>query len=343
MMVRGLVTVAACSVLLLGGTSARMSGQGTTGAFTEYLRRMGVGPAQLDSAAKGHAIVKLLAASDEREVAVWGMIGVNGPRDTVRARSLDVERLLARSGAPFHVIANPATPADVRGVAFAESEYRDLRDCRPGQCGFKLPASEMKAFVEQVDWSSPGAKEQADERLRAGMLRLVAAYRAQGDAATPAYDDARGVHSGDVFATLVRQSPELYQFAPELERYLRAYPAGRPGSARDVLYWSEDRLPRLRPMITLNHAVTYVAAAGPAFVARMLIYASHYVEGAFELLAVVDAGSFPRGADAYLLVLRRFRLDNLPGGPLNVRGKVRQQLVEATRASLEQERMAIAR
>jgi hypothetical protein len=46
------------------------------------------------------------------------------------------------------------------------------------------------------------------------------------------------------------------------------------------------------------------------------IYANHYFEAAVDLTAVVD-----RNPGAYLVVLRRYRFDNLPGGILNIRGR----------------------
>jgi hypothetical protein len=75
------------------------------------------------------------------------------------------------------------------------------------------------------------------------------------------------------------------------------YPAGRPPRARVVLYWSEDRVPRLHPVFTLSPGVGYLPtdpSPSVAFVARKPIYAHHYVEGALvELLAVVDGGEAP--------------------------------------------------
>jgi len=42
-----------------------------------------------------------------------------------------------------------------------------------------------------------------------------------------------------------------------------------------------------------------------------------------------------------VLTVRRFRFDNLPGGLLNIRGRVRKQLVDATRADLERQRSSM--
>jgi hypothetical protein len=39
-----------------------------------------------------------------------------------------------------------------------------------------------------------------------------------------------------------------------------------------------------------------------------------------------------------MLTVRRFRFDNLPGGLLNIRGRVRRGLADAARDDLEQQR-----
>jgi hypothetical protein len=202
----------------------------------------------------------------------------------------------------------------------------------------------MKEFVEEVDWSSRDAKAQADERLRGGLLRLVTDYSSRGNAAMVTYDDVRGARSGDVFAVLLAQSTDLYEYAPGLQQYFADYPTELPDGARHFLYWSEDRLARLRPTLTVNHVVVYtppMRPGGAAFIARKQIYANHYFEGAFELLAIVDASAAAGEPGAYVLTVRRFRFDNLPGGLLNIRGRVRKQLVDATRADLERQRSSM--
>jgi hypothetical protein len=336
-------SVALCAMLGLG-VSIRASAQGANPTLDQYLTSIGIDAHQRATAARGRAVAKLIPTKDNRDVTVFGMIGVNVPGDTVVAHTLDIERFLGASGSQVHAFGNPPSPADVRDAAFDESEYRDLRNCRRGSCKFKLSASAMKEFVEEVDWSSRDAKAQADERLRGGLLRLVTDYSSRGNAAMVTYDDVRGARSGDVFAVLLAQSTDLYEYAPGLQQYFADYPTELPDGARHFLYWSEDRLARLRPTLTVNHVVVYtppMRPGGAAFIARKQIYANHYFEGAFELLAIVDASAAAGEPGAYVLTVRRFRFDNLPGGLLNIRGRVRKQLVDATRADLERQRSSM--
>ena len=335
-------TASAVSIVtaqLLIGTAAAQSP--TT--VNEYLHKMGLDDSQIASAAAGQPIVKLLPAKSDRDVVVFGVIGVRvSPTDYMK-HALDAGRLIGANGGRFHIIADPATPADVRDVVFDSSEYRDLKDCKKGNCNFKLPASAMKAFAEEVNWSAPDAKAQADTRLQAGMLKLINGYRSRGNDAMLTYDDQGGMRSSDAFSALLTQSSDLYEYAPQFQKYLATYPSNRPVGARDILYWSNDHLPHLRPTLTLDHVVVYPSSPGLSLIGRKQVYASHYFDGAFEWLAATSAGAQSGEAPIYLITVRRFRFDNLPGGVMNVRGRVRDGLVQATRSSLERERASAER
>ena len=53
------------------------------------------------------------------------------------------------------------------------------------------------------------------------------------------------------------------------------------------------------------------------------IYANHYFEGALEVAAVIDRENPGEAPGTYLVLLRRFRFDNLPTGPVvSIRSKV---------------------
>jgi hypothetical protein len=67
-------------------------------------------------------------------------------------------------------------------------------------------------------------------------------------------------------------------------------------------------------------------------VAAKQIYANHYIEAAFDLTCFVVSAADAAGG-GYVVVLRRFRFDEMPsGGLLNVRGKAigsfRRQLLD---------------
>lgn len=323
-----------------------VSAQDTLPDLERYFRQMGLSSKELAAAARGRAVAKLLPTRNENDVTVFAVIGVSASRDTVISYARDAERFLSAKGRQFDVLGNPPESTDVRDVSFDEAEYRSLRSCRPRDCRFKLPEVWMTAFDREVDWSARDAKRQADGILRDVLVRLAVDYQSRGSPATLPYDDVRGVRSGDVFAEIAAPSTDLYAYPVDLERYLTMYPSARPIGAHDYLYWAEDRLPGLRPTITLNHVVIHVPpddSAGAAFIASKQLYANHYFEGGFELITVVDAGDSTTQPAAYLLTVRRLRFDHLPRGLLNVRGRVRSRMVDATRRDLERHRAAVER
>ena len=323
---------------------AEASAQSANPTLDQYLDRIGIEAKERAVAASGGAIAKLLPTASHRDITVFGMIGVNVRGDTTAVHALDVERFLAPHSGVIRRFSIPPSASDLNDAAFAESEYRELRKCRRDDCRFKLPAASMQVFVNEVDWSSQGAKAQADARLRTALLDLVTDYTARGNAAMLTYDDVRGVQASEAFTALLEQSTDLYEYAPGLQGYLTDYPATLPAGARDFLSWSENRIPRLRPTLAVNHVVVYEApdrAGRAVFIARKQLYATHYFEGALELLAIVDAGNQTGAPGAFVLSIRRFRFDNLPGGLFNIRGRVRKQMVDQTRADLERQRTSI--
>jgi hypothetical protein len=331
-------------LLLPGGGAAAQAGVSLQ--LERYLATLGFSASDLRAAAQGNATARLIPTQEGRDVAVVGVVGVRAPRAVAVARAIDDPGFLSAGTSQFGVFGDPPTVSDVRIVGFDRSDYRDLRGCHQGDCAFKLSAAEMAAFARDIDWSSPNAKAQADDRLRTGLVRLVADYRGGGDAAMPTYNDGDNeVHAGEAFTAIASQARELGAFAPDVLRYLTTYPAGQPTGARNFVYWSESRIGRLRPTLTVNQVVTVAPPSGTAILAKKQLYANHYLEGALEMLAIVDVGT-PAGGSAqapnvYVIVVRRFRFDNLPVGLFNIRGRVRSQLIDRTRTDLTRTRATI--
>jgi hypothetical protein len=253
------------------------------------------------------------------------------------ARVRNVRQSIAARATAFGIFSDPVTAADVQGFTVDKSELDDLRKCKPNDCDFKLPGSAMQEFSRAVNWKSPRAQAQVDSIVHEFMRRFVTAYRHDGNAAMVRFDDHGGIEGSDAFKALLVQVPVLHDYAPALQDYLLSYPARRPAGTTDVIYWSDDRMPHLRPTFSINHLVIYTPATGLPVIARKQIYASHYFEGAFELQSAIDA---PQVGGIYLVSVRRYRFDNLPGGILNIRGRVSDELTKAMRGDLERERAA---
>lgn len=302
-------------------------------ALTRFLEQsIGLDAAQLAAVERGEPVAKVLEARDRRDVALFGIITAPFTREAWASRLRDFPASLRTPNrTQLGIFSNPATDSDVAAVTINPRDVAEMKDCKPGNCVVKLPATDMQRIREQMNWKAPDLQAQLSAYARRRLVEYVTDYRTRGDSALAVYDD-RGnlnVRSSEAFAAQLAESPYVYQNVPSLQQYLSTYPHGSlPGGAAEVLYWSEDALPRLRPILSVTHLVLYTPPELPGLtlLTAKQIYANHYFETALDLTAAID-----RNPGSYLLVLRRFRFDNLPGGILNIRGRaigaLRDQLV----------------
>jgi hypothetical protein len=279
---------------------------------------------QLATVERGEPVVKVLETKDRRDVAVFGIITTPVAREQyVRALRDFAASLRTPGRTQLGIFSNPAVESDVAAVTITARDVADMKNCRPGDCVVKLPATDMRAIHDEMNWSaSPSALQaQLNAYARRRLVEYVTDYRTRGDSAMAIYDDRGNLNqrSSEAFAAQLAESPYVYENVPSLRNYLAAYPHGSlPAGAAEILFWSEDVLPRLRPILSVTHLVVLAPPELPSvtLVARKQIYANHYFETAVDLTCVID-----RDPGSYLLVLRRYRFDNLPGGILNIRGR----------------------
>ena len=330
---------------VLGGLSTAIAASSAAAQqapprLTSFLtRRIGLDDAQLAAVERGEIVVKSLGTDNPRDVAVFGVVTLPSAREADAARLRDFRTSLrAPTRQRFGLFGASPAASDLEGLTIDRKEADDLKKCKPGSCDFKLPATEMQALRSRIDWSSaPEAQIAAYARKR--LAEYVADYRARGDSAMVIYDDNGNVRASSAFAALVAQSPYVYEYAPSLAAYMTAYPRMKSGDMQEAIYWSEDVAPRLRKVHSVNHVVLYSPAelGRVTLMATKQIYADHYFEAAFDLTTLVDRAA----GGSYLVVLRRYRFDNLPsGGLLNIRGRVVGSLREQLRSDLERHRAA---
>ena len=298
-------------------------------SLTRFLEQsIGLDAAQLAAVERGDPVAKVLEARDRRDVALFGIITTSLAREDWASRMRDFPASLrAPNRTQLGMFSNPATEDDVAAVTINPRDVAEMKDCKPGNCVVKLPATDILRIREQMNWSAPDLQAQLSAYARRRLVEYVTDYRTRGDSAMAVYDD-RGninVRSSEAFAAQLAESPYVYQNVPSLHEYLTTYPRGSlPTGAAEILYWSEDALPRLRPILSVTHLVVYTPPELPGLtlVAAKQIYANHYFEAAVDLTLAVDREGPAGQRGIYLLVLRRYRFDNLPsGGLLNIRGR----------------------
>ncbi len=297
----------------------------TPAQLSTFLRQsIGFDAQQLATVERGEPVVKVLETKDRRDVAVFGIITTPVAREQyVRALRDFAASLRTPGRTQLGIFSNPAVESDVAAVTINARDVVDMKNCKPGDCVVKLPATDMRRIHDEMNWSASPSDLQAqlNAYARRRLVEYVTDYRTRGDSAMAIYDDRGNLNqrSSEAFAAQLAESPYVYENVPSLRKYLAAYPHGSlPAGAAEILFWSEDVLPRLRPILSVTHLVVYAPPELPSvtLVARKQIYANHYFETAVDLTCVID-----RDPGSYLLVLRRFRFDNLPGGILNIRGR----------------------
>src|SRR5258706_3097353 len=144
------------------------------------------------------------------------------------------------------IYSTPATETDVAAVTVNARDVAELKNCKPGDCMVKLPATDMRRIHEETNWSAPDVQAQLSAFARRRLVEYVTDYRRRGDSAMAIYDD-RGnlnVHASEAFGAQLAESPYVYQTVPSLQRYFADYPQGSlPAGAAEIVYWSEDVMP----------------------------------------------------------------------------------------------------
>jgi hypothetical protein len=323
---------------------ALMQGPEPPAALVRFLREsIGLTADQLAAVTRGEAVVKVLDTRERRDIAVFGITTIAVPREAYVARVRDARNWLRTpTRSRFGIFSDPAIPADVQAVTISQRDADDMKDCKPGDCVVKLPATDMRRISAEADWSAPDLPAQLSAYARRRLIEYVTDYRARGDLAMAVYDDRGSVHASDAFAALLAESPYVYQNVPSLERYLALYPRATLADASEVLFWSEDVLPRLRPILSVTHQVVFTPPElpGMTLIAAKQIYANHYFEAAVDLTCIVDGLGRDGRPASYLLIFRRFRFDNMPGGLLNIRGKAVGALRDQMLADLRREKVS---
>ena len=335
------------STLLLAALLAvppmTLGAQVPAGEPARFLQRyIGLGPQQIEEAQRGGVVSKVLEVADRDEVALFGIVAIDAPRSEVTRRMRALSTFLRMPGRmAFGIFGTPASVGDAASFVADPSDVEAIENCRPASCDVKMPAATIDELRRAIDWSSPSAATQLTILVRQRMVDYVEAYRTAGTSAMLEYGDQdKPRRSADVFASLLAESPYLYDYLPSFQEYLKGYPKATLPGVSDALYWSSDKMSPLRPILGITHVSIYAPPDAPlTLMSAKQLYASHYFLGAFTLTTVLD-----RPGGVYYIVVERMRFDHLPSrGLLNIRGRVIGKMHDALRAELAQRKVALER
>jgi hypothetical protein len=321
---------------------ARIHAQGPPRRVDQFLSNaVHLDAGQLSSLSRGDVVAKVLPTSLDRDVTVFAAthVGASSAEFVERRRDVNIA-LHSPTRTAAGVFGTPAKEADVAQIAITPDDVAELRKCKPNECNFKLPAADMERLRATIDWSAPDAAARVADYVRQRMIEYVTDYREHGDSAMVVYGDNGNVSASDALLGMLSDSSLAPSGTGTLLRHLTNYPRDTLRGATDVLFWSVDNLPHVRPILRITHETIYAPPElpGATIVVEKQIYADHYFEAALEIVAAVDdttttADSRPAGFT--LIAIRRYRFDHLPrGGLFNLRGRVIGGLRDALRADL---------
>ncbi|HYV97577.1 MAG TPA: hypothetical protein VE967_09000, partial [Gemmatimonadaceae bacterium] len=239
--------------LAVAGTAIAQAQQ-PSAALATYLRdNIGFTPAQIAAMERGEVVVKVLPSTNDRDVVVFGIVTAPVSRAAYVAIAKNFRTSLAGPNRPqLGIFSDPPVAADLQSLVVSKDEAADLEKCKPGDCAMKLPLADMRTLHAQIRWASPTLSADVSAFARKRFLEYATDYRQRGDAAMAVFADRGNVSARAAFADILDDSPYVYQHVPSVTQYLIAYPRGRLPDATEVLYWSQDILPRLRPIISIT-------------------------------------------------------------------------------------------
>ncbi len=266
--------------------------------------------AELKRIEHGGVLTKTLDSPDGKEVTSFGAIRVACTPDTFAQRVRDIERFKA-SEYVLQIGRFQAQPAveDLAGLTLDPGDRQAMQECRPGDCGLRLPATAMDRFRTSIPWGTPAEVEAAAAAMRQFLVDEARAYMATGSTALPDYADRTGTTPrGAAFRQLLRPSELKAEAQPDLFRWLDEFPRFPIDGADHFLYWSREKF-GLKPTISMSHSLILKRSDAVLFGSKQ-VFASHYFEASLGMALFIPV---PGSSYGYVTYLNRSRVDTLRG------------------------------
>jgi hypothetical protein len=323
------------SALLVSATLSGLA-QASHEPYTFFKESIGLQDDQIAAIQNGKAVTKVLSTKTPDEVAVFGAVYIHASvEDYLKA----VQNVNSLRGSPSYLgiqlFSTPPKLSDLQGFILEEEDIKDLKNCKPGSCQLQLPAESMEDFKKQVNWSAADVAAQVNSLAQKMALEALVGYQKDGNSALGSYyDKEHPVHVIEQFEALLRGTPSISHYLPELERYLLDYPRAQLPNAESSFYWERVKF-GLKPTLRMNQMVIY-RGSGPSgpldSVAIKQLYASHYFQTALDLSVCAKDSSQPDEKGFYLITVKGSRQAGLTGPKGSI---VRKKAISKIRSSLE--------
>jgi hypothetical protein len=284
-------------------------------AFLDKVARLT--PAEMEEVNQGKVVTKLLPSQVKYEVATFGVMRLDLPREFFLERDRDIEEF-RKSASILQVKKFSSVPKveDLAALSLEPQDIESLKKCKLHRCDWRLTAEALERFQKEINWAAPDAAGQASALMRNVLLGRLQAFLSSGDAALGHYDDKKA--SLDVsaeFNSILDQSPYLAANVPEIERYLRTGPQTSLPNTENFSFWSKEKYGfGLKTVITITNTSIYKqqsSAGAPLIITSKQIFASHYFDASLGVALLLDATEDKAAPRCYLIYLNRTRVDAL--------------------------------
>lgn len=324
----GLKSIVRALLILMLGLCVRESvtAQVSESEIQKVISMESWSPKEIARLEKGDAVVRPLETGNKQELATIGVVRISRlPSVTLdifrRSLSQKSEGSMTKGGR----FSQPPVLTDLDELELDDETIVHLRACSVRDCDLNLSA-DVITRLQAIDWNSSDAKQRATETIREVLLNYAQGYAARGVVSLGTYDNRRiPVDLAASHRTLLNDSEELSQLAPQFYAYLVDYPGGSLANVENTLHWSIVDF-GLKPSITISDAAAYtqvISGLEQFFVASRQIYSSRYLDSSLSLAILL------RPADndgvAYILFIDRSRSDALDGPFGGVARKVARQ------------------
>jgi hypothetical protein len=313
-------TVALLSLIAAAGLPG--SSQSNPDLENFFRKDVGLSRDQIAAIQNGQPVAKALPARTPGEIFLFGAIYIQAAPEKYFQHVSDLERLHKLPGyLALGVMSGPPQFLNWKGFSFDSDDIRALRNCKPGDCQFQLPASSIQEIRRDIDWSAPGVSERVNQLLQQTASQFLAAYQVQGNQVLGAYHDKEDpTEVARQLAYMLSYLKALPQHLPDFYNYLLSYPGGKPANVDDAFYWAKVKF-GLKPTLRIVHVMTMRGKPADQIVyavAQKQLYASHYFKTALDFSFCVRGSEDPDRPAFYLIMTMGSAQDGLTGvkGPV---------------------------
>lgn len=325
-----------CTLLVCLGASTALA-QASMAEFQKVLReKASLEEQDLAALQLNQPVVRLVPATDKREVAVTGLVNINGTAEEFLRLYRD-SMMHKNNAAVLEIGSFGQQPSltDLRDLTLETEDIDDLKECVIGDCQIKLSAPMIQRFRKEVDWSAPDYQVRVTNLFKEMLVAYINDYRTRGESALIEYNDKQNSVS------LAAEHRALTSAAGYVSSFLSDTKSGLQ-LVEEALVWSKIKF-GLKPVIAVNHISIYKrnSNVGPqVLVASKQIYANHYFNAFLALTAFVNVPGAANGS--FLVYENRSRADGLEGpfGKIK-RGVVEKKALEGLRGIIAQSKASL--